>query len=174
MCGLSVFSSRGEAIGQVALNAQQMAAACQRRWQHMPGRREIFAWAIGKAERLASLLDSPSLLDQAFATPRRGVAFWHGKPSLPDAVYEGFKTATSIAQLRVELLCYERPANVPPNVEVLDAHAYLDWATAETYMKAHGVQFVAGLVRARALLLGGVPGGGLPSGRVVYRRRRVG
>lgn len=41
------------------------------------------------------------------------------------------------------------------SAEVRDASVYLDRGTAEKYMETNGVQFVADLVRAKALLLGG-------------------
>lgn len=84
----------------------------------MAGRREILAWAIERAERLT--LDgglSPST-HQAWTTPRRAVAFWHGSARLPLSVVDGLGTAVRVARLRVELFCYIELVNVPADVEV--------------------------------------------------------
>lgn len=115
---LPVFPSRGDSVRQVALSTDELSAAHTRRWRHMTGRKEVLAWAIQRAERLA--LDgglSPSA-HQAWTTPRRGVAFWHGSARLPLSVVDGLGTAVRVAQLRVELFCYIELPNVPADVEV--------------------------------------------------------
>ena len=155
------------------LTTKEMEESYMRRWRHMTGRREILAWAITRAEQLGGL--SPSARNM-LSTPRRAVAFWHGADLLPDSFQEGLATVVSVGQLQVQLLCYVRPSNVPGNVEACSASPYLDRDAAEAHIATHGVQFVADLVRAKALLGDATlpsPGGDMPPSRrwLVYRRR---
>ena len=110
--------SRGKSVNQICLTCDEMRQIYSRRVRHMMGHRETLQWAIQRVERLSA---GGGVSEHAFTTPARAVASWHGGQRLPDSFVSGVSTASTVAKLRVELLCYTELENVPESVEVRDA-----------------------------------------------------